>query len=200
MTSPSYGITGRLRSSPPRSEGLILGIDPGSRATGWSVVRLTTNQPDVVACGVIRLDGPHGERIREVAQRIDELVQKHQPDLCAVEDGYVGINPRSSLIVAEYRGIALGIAALRGVAVATKSPAEVKRACGVSGRATKVDVRSAAIQVCGLTKTPPMDAADAIAVALAAGFAHALPGQAANPTATAHRRHSRPSASRFAGW
>jgi crossover junction endodeoxyribonuclease RuvC len=148
----------------------VLGIDPGTAATGYGVVaREDGGAAVLVECGVIRTtaDAPLPQRLREIHEALGQVIDRHAPDVMAVEDIFYGKNVRSTVMLGHTRGAVLLAGALRDLAVADYSPAEVKNAIVGTGRATKEQVQFMVAKLLRLTTAPrPSDAADGVAVAL----------------------------------
>lgn len=145
-------------------------MDPGTAATGYGVVVREGGGPAVLAeCGVIRTtaDAPLPHRLREIHEALGQVMDRHAPDVVAVEDIFYGKNVRTTVMLGHTRGAVLLAAALREIAVADYSPAEVKNTIVGTGRATKEQVQFMVAKLLRL-KTPPTpsDAADGVAVAL----------------------------------
>lgn len=149
---------------------LILGIDPGSRFTGWGVVRSEGGNHSLVADGRIsvpsRLEMPR--RLAELAEAIDGLVDTWQPDRAAVETSFYGRNPRSLIVLAQARGVILARLAGRRLDIAEYAPAEIKTAIAGTGRAGKAEVARMVRMLLRLQgqEPRPADTTDALAVAL----------------------------------
>lgn len=163
-------------ADPPRrnlssaSDRVILGIDPGTAVTGYGVVsRSIDGRVTLLECGVIRTSPSRSlpERIREVYDGIEALLDRHRPHVAAVEDVYQGKNPRSALTLGHARGAIL-VAVMRGeVPVAEYTAPEIKKAVAGTGKATKEQVAFMVQQQLRLKEPPsPHDAADGVAAAL----------------------------------
>ncbi len=145
----------------------VLGIDPGSAATGWALVVSEGNRYRLAAAGVLRT--PPGERPRRLASLHDglsEVVAEHSPEQAAVESPFAGRNLRSGLALAESRGVALAVLGKAQIRVTGYSPAQVKSAVVGTGRAEKRQVVYMVVRLLGLERPPAQDAADAMAVAI----------------------------------
>jgi crossover junction endodeoxyribonuclease RuvC len=118
----------------------VLGVDPGSSATGWALVVAEGNRYRLEAAGVVRPKG--GDRVARLAnleRRFAELLEGLRPDCAAVESSFSGRNPRSGLALAESRGVILAALGRAGVATSSYSPAEIKSAIVGHGRAETAD-------------------------------------------------------------
>ena len=147
---------------------LILGIDCGSQITGYGIIESHGRTQRSVGYGAIRV--PTGldlaEKLRVVADGLDEVVKRFGPAEAAVEDVFHHVNPRSALILAHVRGVALLSAVRAGLPVATYSPAQVKNSIVGYGNADKQQVRQMASTLLGLREdVKPLDISDALAVA-----------------------------------
>ncbi|MDH4350131.1 MAG: crossover junction endodeoxyribonuclease RuvC [Gemmatimonadota bacterium] len=149
----------------------VLGIDPGTAATGYGVVEAEPGRLGrLVECGVLRTDrgDAMAERLVTLHQGMRDLLDQHHPDVVAVESIFYGKNVRTSLVMSHARGVILLAAAQVGVPVAEFAPAAVKKAVVGRGRATKVQVGFMVQQLLRLRQPPrPADAADGVAIALA---------------------------------
>jgi len=151
-------------------EVVILGIDPGTAATGYGVVvRSGPGRVRLVECGVIRTSAgePLVRRIREIYEEVVALVARHEPDVMAVEDVFHGKNAQSALKLGHARGAILLAAALQDLPVAEYAPRQIKKAVVGNGNASKDQVGFMVQQQLRLKAPPqPADAADGVAAAL----------------------------------
>jgi len=152
---------------PLHQDPTILGVDPGSLATGWAIVTGSPERPRVLACGVIKIarGRSFGARLVKIQDRFDEILAEHRPLLAAVESPFHGISARSALQLAHARGVILAALSRAGVATAEYSPAAIKKTVTGSGAATKEQVAYLVERLTG-TKSSSHDLTDAVAVAL----------------------------------
>ena len=148
----------------------MLGVDPGTAATGYGVVeRADAGSYRLVECGVIRPPGtaPLETKLDAIFSEIESLIIRHRPDILAVETVFVASNPRSALILGHARGVVLLAGARAGLSVAAYAPRDVKAAVTGTGAATKTQIQLMVARLLKL-KTPPKpaDAADGVAIAL----------------------------------
>ncbi|HUH38957.1 MAG TPA: crossover junction endodeoxyribonuclease RuvC [Spongiibacteraceae bacterium] len=146
---------------------LILGIDPGSRKTGFGIVNADGNRHEYVASGVIRLpDGPLPERLRIIFDSISEIVHRYSPQFVAVEEVFMAKSAGSALKLGQARGAAVVACASNGLDVAEYTARQVKQAVVGTGAADKVQVQHMVRILLRLPEAPQEDAADALACAL----------------------------------
>ena len=148
----------------------VLGIDPGLTRCGVGVVEGSVGRPlSLVGVGVVRTapDLPVAQRLCEIEQGLESWIDLHQPDAVAVERVFSQHNVRTVMGTAQASGIALLVAARRGLPVALHTPSEVKAAVSGNGRADKAQVGAMVTRLLRLDAPPkPADAADALALAI----------------------------------
>lgn len=146
----------------------ILGIDPGSRITGYGIIESDRGNLSFVACGVVKTNTnfPFANRINEIFEGINEVVQLHCPTTAAVEDVFMSTNPRTALKLGQARGAAVVAVMQNGLSVKDYSPRMVKQAVAGYGQADKEQVQHMVKVLLSLKGTPSSDAADALAVAI----------------------------------
>lgn len=145
----------------------ILGIDPGSRLTGFGLIDAQRGRAQYVESGVIRIDpGPLDARLACIFSGITELLVEFQPTSVAIENVFMHRNAASALKLGQARGAAIVAAAVAGVVVAEYTPAEIKLSVVGNGRAAKAQVQFMVSRLLGLAALPRADAADALAGAL----------------------------------
>lgn len=146
---------------------LILGIDPGSRITGFGIVRHAAGCQEYVTSGCIRVgDGAFPERLQKIFHYLSELIVQYQPDVVSIEQVFMARNPDSALKLGQARGAAIVAAVNAGLVVHEYSARQVKQAVVGTGAADKKQVQHMVTQLLGLGGTPQADAADALAIAL----------------------------------
>lgn len=146
----------------------VLGLDPGSRLTGWGIVESAEGAPILVAHGRISLPRAAGRpaALERLQHELSGLLARFRPDVAVLESLFSARYPGSSLALAEVRGAALAVLGSWGGAVQEFPPAQVKLAVVGHGRAEKRQVAFVVQHTFGLATSPPFDAADAIALAL----------------------------------
>jgi crossover junction endodeoxyribonuclease RuvC len=147
----------------------ILGLDPGLRNTGWGVITIEGTKLAYVACGVVTSDGELSLalRLKQLHDRIAEVVQTWAPDEVAVEETFVNKDPQATLKLGQARAISLLVPALHNIPVSEYGANQVKKTVVGVGHAEKAQVL-AMVKVL-LPKADPKkaDAADALAIAIA---------------------------------
>jgi crossover junction endodeoxyribonuclease RuvC len=146
----------------------ILGIDPGSRATGYGVIEKKESRLSYVTCGVIRLGDKYefNDRLKVIYDGLCEVIETHKPTVAAVEDVFVAANPRTALKLGHARGAAVLAALQKGMQVHDYTPRMVKQAVVGYGNADKQQVQQMVRVLLQLSSSPSADAADALAVAM----------------------------------
>ena len=148
----------------------ILGLDPGSRVTGYGVIEeIGRGKASLVSAGVVRT--PDKEefslRLKIIFEGLREVIARHCPNEAAVEDVFAAKNVRSALKLGQARGVALLAAAQSGLPVFEYPPAVVKMSLVGAGRADKEQVRAMVARLLRCPRDLPLDASDALAAALA---------------------------------
>ncbi len=146
---------------------LILGIDPGSRITGFGVIDSDGSRHRYVASGCIRMaELPLPERLHRIYAGIAEIVATYHPEQSAIEQVFLSNNADSALKLGQARGAAIVALMNHQLPVAEYSARQVKLAVVGQGGALKEQVQHMVVRLLSLAKSPPADAADALAIAL----------------------------------
>ena len=149
----------------------ILGIDPGSRITGYGVIELVGQQAICIANGCLRVgDGELAHRLKGIFTGLQEIIEKHRPEEMAIESVFVQRNVDSALKLGQARGVAISAVALNSISVDEYTPKQIKKAVVGKGNASKDQVQHMVKAILSLGKAPAEDAADALAVALCHGY------------------------------
>lgn len=145
----------------------ILGIDPGSRITGFGVIEIQRHRPKFLACGCIRIrSDPFPQRLQEIFQGVNEVIAEYQPSILSIEQVFMAHNVASALKLGQARGAAIVACVSQGLTVFEYAPTQIKQAVTGQGHADKVQVQHMIKALLNLSATPQADAADALAVAL----------------------------------
>lgn len=146
----------------------LMGIDPGSRITGYGVIDVDGPRSHHVASGCIQTgsDRPLAERLKTIYESVTGVIQRYQPQEVAAEQVFMHRNPDSALKLGQARGAALCAAVMAGLPVSEYAPRAIKQAVAGSGAADKAQVQRMVTLLLNLSESPPADAADALAVAI----------------------------------
>lgn len=156
---------------------LILGIDPGSSITGYGLIVGQKGKTRPVDFGTIRIPKSREfpEKLHQIHLEVSELIQKHNPDLVAVETAFYQKNARSALVLGHVRGVVLLSAQQAGRSILELTPREVKQSVTGNGGASKEQVQFMVTGMLGITRNSlPLDASDALAVAICSWQRQAL--------------------------
>lgn len=153
-----------MQSFPTR----ILGIDPGSRITGFGVIDVYGKEQHYIASGCIKTpkNAPLSERIQVIVTNINEIINTYQPQQAAIEQVFVNVNPAATLMLGQARGAAIAALVLHQLPVFEYTALQVKQAVVGRGKAAKEQVQHMIVQMLALSGVPQSDAADGLAVAL----------------------------------
>ncbi|KAE9528016.1 crossover junction endodeoxyribonuclease RuvC [Testudinibacter aquarius] len=152
---------------------IILGIDPGSRVTGYGVIRQNGRKLEYLGSGAIRTaveDLP--TRLKRIYAGVSEIITQFQPQMFAIEQVFMAKNPDSALKLGQARGVAIVCATNFDLPVFEYAARLVKQTVVGSGSADKVQVQHMVTRILNLSAEPQADAADALAIAIT--HAHSL--------------------------
>lgn len=150
---------------------IILGIDPGSRHTGYGVLEVDDGQERVVEYGVLHLDTQqsHQLRLKRIYDRLSKVIERCPPDECAIEMPVYGRNPQSMLKLGRAQAAAMLAVLNRDIPVAEYTPKEVKKSVTGNGNASKQQIWYMVRAILEIDDEDPklgLDASDALAVGL----------------------------------
>jgi len=153
----------------------ILGIDPGSRFTGFGVLDFEGDSPTYVASGTIKSpDGSFPDRLKKIFQSVNAIVEEYQPDVVSIETVFMARNAGSALKLGHARSAALCATFAFDVEVVEYAPREIKLAVVGTGSASKEQVQHMVVSLLQLDGAPASDAADALAAAICHGHQRRL--------------------------
>jgi len=147
----------------------VLGIDPGSEVTGWGVVEGTPRRYRMVNYGVVKANARERfpARLLKIHAGVEAAIEKYRPDVCAVEESFFAVNPKTALKLGHVRGVVLLAAERAGVEIAEYAPRLIKQTVVGYGAAEKHQVQAMVRVLLSLKELPkPFDAADALAAAI----------------------------------
>ncbi|MAD46604.1 MAG: crossover junction endodeoxyribonuclease RuvC [Oceanospirillaceae bacterium] len=146
---------------------IILGIDPGSRLTGFGVIRRIGQKTEYIVSGCIRTgEGELPARLKKIFDGVTELIATYQPQEFAIEQVFMGKNADSALKLGQARGVAILAAVNQALPVAEYAPRTIKQAVVGRGGADKEQVQHMVQSLLKLPGKPQADAADALAIAI----------------------------------
>jgi crossover junction endodeoxyribonuclease RuvC len=150
-----------------KSMSLILGIDPGSRKTGFGIINHVNGKSEYVTSGIIRVqDLPLPERLKIIYDGVTELVETYSPGELSIEQVFMAKSAGSALKLGQARGAAIVACVARDMEVAEYSARQIKQSVVGSGAADKAQVQHMVKVLLKLPGEPAEDAADALAAAL----------------------------------
>jgi len=149
----------------------VLGIDPGSETTGWGVVEGDRHgqRYHLIEFGAIKSpsSATFSARLLRICRTLEEVIERLQPDACAIEEAFYSVNPKVTLKLGQVRGVALLVAEKAALQIGEYSPRRVKQTVAGYGNADKQQVQQMVRVLLSLSTVPePHDAADALAVAI----------------------------------
>lgn len=147
---------------------LVVGIDPGSRRTGWGLVSDVSGVLRLVDCGIVRTSPADSfpERLAAIYHALSQELAKHRPDEGAIEQVFTARNAQSALKLGQARGVAVAACAACGCPVYDYEPTVVKKAVVGVGRAEKEQVAFMVGRMLNLGGKLPVDTTDALGVAI----------------------------------
>ena len=153
----------------------ILGIDPGSRLTGFGVLDFVGDRASYVASGTIKSpDGSFPERLKKIFDSVSDVVAQYQPDIVAIESVFMAKNAGSALKLGHARSAAICATFAFDIEVFEYAPREIKQAVVGTGSASKDQVQHMVVSLLQLDGVPASDAADALAAAICHGHQRRL--------------------------
>jgi len=165
----------------------ILGIDPGLRVTGFGIIEQCGQQLTYVGSGCIRSgEGELPARLKVLLEGLQEVIASYHPHCAAVEQVFVNVNPKSTLLLGQARGAAICAAVSAALPVAEYTALQVKQAVVGTGNARKEQVQAMVKRLLKLPGDPSADAADALACAIC----HAHGGQGYGGLGVGRRRRA----------
>ena len=145
----------------------ILGIDPGSRLSGFGIIDVHQKKSVYVTSGCIRMQAKLMPlRLHEIYTGINQIIEQYQPTISAIEQIFMYRNAATALKLGQARGVAMVACVQHGLPVHEYAPTQIKQAVVGTGRADKIQVQHMVKVLLSLSNTPQTDAADALAVAI----------------------------------
>ena len=146
---------------------VILGIDPGSRLTGYGVIRQVGGKFEYIASGCIRMTSTEmPDRLKQIFDGVSQIITQTKPTVFAIEQVFMARNPDSALKLGQARGVAIVAGIEAGLDIAEYTATQVKQAIAGTGGADKEQVQMMVMHLLKLVQKPQIDASDALAIAL----------------------------------
>jgi crossover junction endodeoxyribonuclease RuvC len=147
---------------------IVLGIDPGTKITGYGVVEKNKSGVQQITYGEIKIKKGAllSLGLKKIFAGLMEIVEEHKPDAIAIEDIFYGKNVKSLIKQGQARGVSILVASQNNIPIYEYSPLEIKKAVVGYGRAEKRQVQHMVKAILGLSEIPPEDASDALAIAI----------------------------------
>ena len=147
---------------------VVLGVDPGSRKTGFGVIEFCSGRSSYVSSGVIKMPQSHElpERLSVIFSGLSEIIEKYKPNEFAIESVFLSKSASSALKLGQARGAAIVAATQQNLPVYEYEARKVKQSVVGNGAADKLQVQHMVTSLLKLDASPQEDAADALAVAL----------------------------------
>ncbi len=169
----SKSVKGRdprtLRPPTGPTKARVLGVDPGSRVTGYGIVEINGTRLTHVASGIIKAYKPgvtFEDRLVTIHKELDALIKLHKPDAAAAEGVFTHRNAQSALKLGHARGVVLLTARLNNLSVAEYAPTRIKQAVVGHGSADKTQVQKMISMLLGIPAPKKLDTSDALAIAI----------------------------------
>ena len=157
-------------SSPPKTKNslLVLGVDTSLRSTGLGLVEYESGRTRGIAYDLIKNPPkrPLSACLLHIRDTMASVLEEFKPDVVAVEGFFFAKFPNSAVMLGQARGVVIATCAAAGVSVFEHEPRRVKQAIAGYGGATKDQMQKMVVSLLHLDKTPPEDAADALAIAM----------------------------------
>jgi crossover junction endodeoxyribonuclease RuvC len=155
-----------------------IGIDPGLRTTGFGVIDVEGQRLTYVASGTIESGDPAKglpDRLGTLYQGVKEVLDTYQPESAAIEEVFLNVNPRSTLMLGQARGAVIAALVSVNLPVSEFSALRVKQAIVGTGRAAKPQVQEMVKRLLRLSRAPGSDASDALGIAICAAHHAQIP-------------------------
>lgn len=168
-----------LNETPSQGERIILGIDPGTVTTGYGVIRVLGNKPELVAIGVIDLSKYDDTylKLKSIYDRTLGIIDEYHPDELAIEAPFYGKNVQSMLKLGRAQGVAIAAALHRELAIYEYAPRKIKMSITGQGAASKEQVASMLMSILHFKETDlKLDATDGLAAAMCHFYQSNKPG------------------------
>ena len=146
----------------------VLGLDPGLRRTGWGIIKMESNKLEYVSSGTISSNSGDliSERLGKIDFNLSKIIENHNIQTAAIEEVFVNINPKTSLLLGMARGAAIVACSRKIIPLAEYSSTKIKKSITGNGHATKTQVELMIKMLLPSANTKFNDESDALAVAI----------------------------------
>ncbi len=146
---------------------IILGVDPGSRTTGYGLIDNQPNQMQYIASGYMKLSAESlPQRLGQIFEQLQAIIEQYRPEHMSIENVFMQRNADSALKLGQARGAAICAAYQNGLVIAEYAPREIKQALVGSGAADKEQVQHMVKRLLGLQGKLQSDEGDGLAIAI----------------------------------
>jgi len=152
-----------------KKERIIIGIDPGTLAMGYGVIRCEGNKMELLGMGTIHMNAKddHQVRLKRIFEKMNELIDQYLPDFMAIEAQFFGKNVQSMLKLGRAQGVCMAVGLSRDIPVVEYSPRKIKQSITGNGNASKEQVAAMLNRLVPFENSPKfLDATDALAIAI----------------------------------
>jgi crossover junction endodeoxyribonuclease RuvC len=171
---------------------IILGIDPGSRITGFGLIDNQVNRIDYIDSGHIKVSGDSlPQRLGFIFAAVDEVIRNHQPEQMGIESVFMARNADSALKLGQARGAAICAAHQAGLEIAEYAPRQIKQAIVGSGAGSKEQIQHMVKRLLGIRQELQADEADGLAIAICHAQFYATQQKTGIDSSLLKRRRSR---------
>ncbi len=163
-----------------QKERIILGIDPGTNTTGYGVIKVSGNKPELIAIGIIDLSkvSDHYLKLKQIFDRTSGIIDEYHPDELAIEAPFYGKNVQSMLKLGRAQGAAITAALSRSLPIFEYAPRKIKMSITGQGAASKEQVAAMLRQLLKFKNQDfKLDATDGLAAALCHFYQTNVPGE-----------------------
>lgn len=152
---------------------VILGIDPGLRSIGYGLIKSENNCMNIITSGNFSINSKLSfpERLKNIYDHIQDLLNNYKPDVMAIENVFVNKNAKVSLKLGHARGVIILAVINKGIPISEYTPREIKKSIVGIGRASKIQIQAMVLQILNMrNKKLQEDEADGLAVAICHEF------------------------------
>lgn len=170
---------------------IILGVDPGSRVTGYGFIKNRSNQLEYIHSGFIKVKGERfSDRLGYIFDHLAELIKQYQPEQMSIESVFMHKNADSALKLGQARGAAICAGHQAALKVYEYAPREIKQAIVGKGSADKEQVKHMVSRLLSISTDLQIDESDALAIALCHAQHHAMELKTGIPASAFNRRRA----------